>query len=360
MKFKLYETLGLNRNDDPSQQEIKKAYHKKALKHHPDKNPNNKDNEILFKEISNAYTILSDENKKRSYDNLGDDNYQEGNQNDMNPEDIFQHFFGNNNNPFGGPFSSSFNFDFNRKQNKKCSNITKMINATLEDVYNGIDSTMKINVKNNCLNCIKICNECDGRGVTQILRNLGLMQQIIQKTCDKCRGKGEIIELNKSCKKCNGEGTYINEHNANLKISAGFPNNYKTSFKGLGEQPKSKNEIPGDLIIQVNVSENKYFKRDINNLYYTYNINYLDSILGKNIEIPYFNENIKLNTKSYGIILHKNEYTIKNKGLPIFNKENNYGNLIIKFEINPVKLKENINENDINSFKEHFNKLIIN
>jgi len=356
MKFKLYETLGLNRNEEPSQQEIKKAYHKKALKHHPDKNPNDKNNEILFKEISNAYTILSDENKKRTYDNLGDDNYQEGNQNDMNHEDIFQHFFGNNNNTFG----SSFNFDFNRKQNKKCSNITRIINVTLEDVYNGINSTMKINVKNNCLNCINICNECDGKGIIQTLRNLGFLQQITQKNCDKCKGKGEIIELNKSCKKCSGEGTYINEHSACLKISEGFPNNYQTSFKGFGEQPKSKNEIPGDLIIKINVSENKYFKRDNNNLYYTYNINYLDSILGKNIEIPYFNENIKLNTKNYGIILHKNEYTIKNKGLPIFNKKDNYGDLIIKFEINSVKLKENINENDIKSFKEYFNKLIIN
>ena len=107
------------------QQEIKKAYHKKALKHHPDKNPNDKENEILFKEISNAYTILSDENKKRAYDNLGDNNYQDGNQHDMNPEDIFQHFFGNQGSPFGSSFTSSFNFEFNRKQNKKCSNITK-------------------------------------------------------------------------------------------------------------------------------------------------------------------------------------------------------------------------------------------
>lgn len=359
MTFKLYEILGLNKNNNPSQQEIKKAYHKKALKHHPDKNPNNKDNEILFKEISNAYTILSDENKKRTYDNLGDDNYQEGNQNDMNPEDIFQHFFGNNNSPFGSAFTSSFNFEFNRKHNRKCSNITKTINVTLEDVYNGIDSTIKINVKNNCLNCINICNECDGKGVIQTMRSLGIMQQIIQKTCDRCRGKGEIIELNKHCKKCNGEGTYINEHNANLKISAGFPNNYKTSFKGLGEQPKSKNDIPGDLIIQINILDNKYFKRDNNDLYYTYKINYLDSIFGKIIEIPYFNENIKLNTKNYGIILHKNEYTIKDKGLPIFNKRNNYGNLIIKFEINNIELKKNIKENDIEEFKNLFKKLII-
>ena len=359
MTFKLYEILGLNKNNNPSQQEIKKAYHKKALKHHPDKNPNNKDNEILFKEISNAYTILSDENKKRTYDNLGDDNYQEGNQNDMNPEDIFQHFFGNNNSPFGSAFTSSFNFEFNRKQNRKCSNITKTINVTLEDVYNGIDSTIKINVKNNCLNCINICKECDGKGVIQTMRSLGIMQQIIQKTCDRCRGKGEIIELNKHCKKCNGEGTYINEHNANLKISAGFPNNYKTSFKGLGEQPKSKNDIPGDLIIQINILDNKYFKRDNNDLYYTYKINYLDSIFGKIIEIPYFNENIKLNTKNYGIILHKNEYTIKDKGLPIFNKRNNYGNLIIKFEINNIEFKKNIKENDIEEFKNLFKKLII-
>ena len=359
MTFKLYEILGLNKNNNPSQQEIKKAYHKKALKHHPDKNPNNKDNEILFKEISNAYTILSDENKKRTYDNLGDDNYQEGNQNDMNPEDIFQHFFGNNNSPFGSAFTSSFNFEFNRKQNRKCSNITKTINVTLEDVYNGIDSTIKINVKNNCLNCINICKECDGKGVIQTMRSLGIMQQIIQKTCDRCRGKGEIIELNKHCKKCNGEGTYINEHNANLKISAGFPNNYKTSFKGLGEQPKSKNDIPGDLIIQINILDNKYFKRDNNDLYYTYKINYLDSIFGKIIEIPYFNENIKLNTKNYGIILHNNEYTIKDKGLPIFNKKNYNGNLIIKFEINNIELKKNIKENDIEEFKNLFKKLII-
>lgn len=359
MTYKLYDILGLNKNNNPNQQEIKKAYHKKALKHHPDKNPNDTENEKLFKEISNAYTILSDENKRKIYDNLGDDNYQEGSQNDIDPEDIFQHFFGSHGSPFGSSFTSSFNFEFNRKQNKKCSNITKVINVTLDDVYNGIDSTMKINVKNNCLNCINICRECDGKGVIQTLRNLGVMQQIIKKTCDKCRGKGEIIELNKSCKKCKGEGTFIDEHNANLKIPAGFPNNYKTSFKGLGEQPKSKNDIPGDLIIQINITENKYFIRNNNDLYYVYKINYLDSIFGKIIEIPYFNENIKLNTKNYGIILHMNEYTIKNKGLPIFNKNNLYGNLIIKFEINNVKFKDNISDNDIEEFKKLFKKLII-
>ena len=180
---------------------------------------------------------------------------------------------------------------------------------------------MKINVKNNCLNCINKCRECDGQGVIQTIRNLGIMQQIMQKTCDKCKGKGEIIELNKSCKKCKGEGTYIDEHNTNLKVSPGFPNNYKTCFKGLGEQPKSKNDIAGDLIIQINIIENKYFKRDNNDLYYTYKINYLDSIFGKIIEIPYFNENIKLNTKKYGIILHNNEYIINDKGLYVFNKK---------------------------------------
>ena len=91
MTYKLYEILGLNKNNNPNQQEIKKAYHKKALKHHPDKNPNDSENEKIFKEISNAYTILSDENKKKAYDKLGDDNYQEGSQNDIDPEDIFQH-----------------------------------------------------------------------------------------------------------------------------------------------------------------------------------------------------------------------------------------------------------------------------
>lgn len=359
MNFKLYELLGLDKNNNPNQKDIKSAYHKKALKHHPDKNRNNNENETLFKEISNAYTILSDENKKMKYDRLGDNNYQESDTNEVNPEDIFQHFFGHQSNRFGSSFSSSFNFDFEQRQ-EKCSNITKVINATLEDVYNGIDNTMKINVKHNCLKCITMCDNCDGNGIIQTLRNLGLMQQIMQRTCEKCKGKGEIVSLNKNCKQCNGDGNYIRENNANLKVSPGFPNNYKTSFKGLGEQPKTKNQLAGDLIIVINIASNKYFKRDNNNLYYTYNIDYLDSIIGKIIEIPYFNENIEINTKKYGVILNKNEYTIKNRGLPLFNNNNKqYGDLILNFNINPIKLKENIDDNEILELKNIFHKLII-
>jgi len=357
MTYKLYEILGLNKNDNPTQKDIKNAYHKKALKHHPDKNPNDSKNEALFKEISNAYTILSDESKKRNYDRYGDENYQEGN-NDMNPEDIFQHFFGSQNSRFGSGFSS-FNFDFDIKQNKKCQNIQKSINVTLEDVYNGIDNTIKINVKHTCMLCIKKCDECDGKGVIQMLRNLGIMQQITQTTCNKCRGKGELSEFNKGCKKCKGEGTYTEENNANLKIAPGFPNNYKTSFKGFGEQPKSKNQIPGDLIIQLNIIDNKYFKRNNNNLHYKYTISFIDSIVGKKIEIPYFNENIKIDTKKYGIILNKNEYTVNNKGLPIFNQNNRFGDLIIEFIIEKTNLISNITDDEVTNLKKTLEKLTI-
>ena len=93
MTYKYYDLLGLNKDNNPSQKEIKMAYHKLAMKHHPDKNPNDQKTADLFKEISNAYSILSDEDKKNKYDRLGDNNYEEGGMNNFNPEDIFSAFF---------------------------------------------------------------------------------------------------------------------------------------------------------------------------------------------------------------------------------------------------------------------------
>lgn len=341
MSYKLYETLGLNKNNNPSQKEIKAAYHKLALQYHPDKNPNNSDK---FKEISNAYSILSDEGKKHEYDNLGDNNYNEGMNNGgggINPDDLFEHFF-------GGNHFSRFNFDIRSNKPKKCSNIIKKIDVTLEEVYTGIDNTMKINVKNNCLNCIKRCDACNGKGVIQNIINRGFIQQISQSTCEICGGRGEKVSLNKNCSLCEGEGTYYKEHTAKLKVNAGFPNNYKTLFKGLGEQPKTKNQEAGDLVIHLEINENKNFTRINDDLYYKLKIDFIDTIVGKNITIPYFDEEIKLNTSEYGIILNKNEYKIKNKGLPNFN-QNKKGDMIICVEVNNVKMKKDI---DIDKLKQ--------
>lgn len=366
MSYKYYELLGLNKENNPSQKDIKIAYHKSALKYHPDKNPDNKEYAELFKEITNAYSVLSDEDKKRKYDQLGD-NYEEGN-NEINPEDIFSHFFGGRGGMGGmGGFSQggmrgdpfgdfSFNFNMrNRNMHMKCNDITKTIGVNLEDVYNGIDKSIKINIRKHCLKCRKKCDNCDGHGVIKRIQNLGILQQISEGPCNKCKGRGEIQIENKNCKECKGEGIYNKEHVAQLKVKAGFENNYRTVFKGLGEQPKTSKQKEGDLIIIISVEDKYNFKREGNNLLYNCKISLLDSIIGKEIDIEYFNNTkIKINTEDNGVILNNKEYIYRGKGLPIYNNETNRGDLKIRYEINKCKIKRE----KINELKELLNDMI--
>ena len=344
--YKYYDVLGLKKDDNPSQSEIKKAYHKLAMKYHPDKNKeNNKEIDEKFKEMTNAYGVLIDNEKKMKYDQLGD-NYEEGNGMDIDPNEIFAQFFGNRSDPFErGGFGSFFNFDIRTNQNMKCSNIKKTLNVTLEEVYNGIDKTMEISVKKVCFNCVKKCNNCNGKGRIKQIRNLGIVQQIMEGICSMCNGEGIKLEKNKNCEICKGEGEYLKKNNANLKINAGFQNNHKTLFKGLGEQPKKKDQEAGDLIILLNIEKNKNFERRGNDILYKTKISQIDAIIGKKIEIEYFNKKkIEINTQDQGIIQNKKEYKIKNKGIEI--NDNIKGDLIIEYEVENsfIKNKNNIEE----------------
>jgi DnaJ-class molecular chaperone len=349
MTYKYYDLLRLNKDNNPSQKEIKIAYHKLAMKHHPDKNPNDQKNADLFKEISNAYSILSDEDKKNKYDRLGDNNYEEGGMNNFNPEDIFSAFFNDGGfNGFGREDHFGFNFNRNMKRNSKCDNIEKIIKVSLEDVYNGINNKMKISTKKYCLNCRSTCDKCGGTGVYKQMKNMGFLTQIHQGPCSKCGAKGEILKLNKSCKDCKGEGSYSKESIANLIVNAGFPDNYKTIFKGFGEQPQKNNDTPGDLVIILKIVDDSKFVRKENDLYYKTQIGLVDSIVGKIIEIPFFNdEKIKINTQDLGIILNNKDYLIENKGLPIFCNNSRKGNLFVSFSVESKKIKDKDKINEL-------------
>jgi len=355
MTYKLYECLGVDRNS--SAEDIKKAYKAAAIKWHPDKNQDNREEaETKFQEISNAYDILSDSNKKSIYDQTGDENYNNGSGNDggggINPEEIFERFFG------GRGFSHHFNFNnqFNQEQNNKCNDIQQYYEVSIDDVYFGINKNIKLKIKNYCKKCINKCDNCQGKGIINQIINMGFLTQMTTAPCDKCKGNGTINKINKSCSECSGNGFYETEQHANLAIPKGFDDNIKTLFENLGEQPKFSNQKAGNLILELKLIEHKYFIRKCNDLFYKLNITLLESIIGKDIVIPYFDEEIKININQFGIINPTKNYMIKYKGLPMQNSIKK-GNMIIEFNITyPKKLKEDTN---INNIKELLNNSFI-
>jgi len=347
---KLYGVLGVPRN--ASQDDIKKAYRELAMKHHPDKNKGNPEAEDKFKNISAAYNVLSNENDRAKYDANGDANYNNGSAQDVgrNHQDIFEAFF-KRGGPFGGmghPFEEDI-FSFGMGGNgcgggnrppKKASSIEKTFVFTLDDVYAGINKDLNINIRKYCLKCNKKCGKCDGRGIIQQIKNLGIMQQIFQTSCDNCEGSGITIEGKSCCKQCTGKGFYNEDKKATLIIPKGIDESYKTAFPELGEQPRIPNVKPGDLLIHIKIEEHKHFIRKGNDLYYKTDISFIDSVVGKDIVIPYFKEKIAINTNIFGVISNGKNYLLEGKGMPVLNTASNKGNMFIEFSIAYPKIKK--------------------
>jgi DnaJ family protein A protein 2 len=327
MTYKLYDILEVSRN--ASQEDIKKSYKKLAFQFHPDKNKDNKDAEIKFKEISNAYSILSNPETKERYDHLGDENFNNdsgGNnqQEAANMDEIFQHLFGSRRggfNPFG---------DFGQNNNR-CNNIIKHYNITLEDIYNGISKTVKITLNKYCTKCFTTCTTCKGSGMIQQIMQVGPMTQIFNMTCNKCGGAKIMNKNNKDCKECKGNGTFEVEQTAVLNMPKGFDSNH-TIFEGFGEQPQTPGQKPGNLIFEFRLMQHALFSKQGNDLYYKHTLTLTESIIGKLITIEYFGEQIKINTNQFGIINPSKQYILKNRGLPIYNTQKK-GNMIIEFNI---------------------------
>ena len=277
--MKLYEDLGVSKNS--TQDEIKSAYRKLAIKHHPDKGG---DAEI-FKKVSAAYEVLSDEQKRKEYDMFGDNGRPPGPQM-MNPMDLFSQFFR------GG-------FPFHQQQNQEQLKEHE-IHVSLKEIFLGCTKSIQLKIEKLC--CQTTCPKCKGSGmITQMIRQ-GMFTQLMNNNCDVCIGKGTIINTETNCLKCNRSGFYQETVNLNVQIE-------KANQGG-----KLVTEMFGEkIILKLIVDEDENFKRLGNNLLYCHTLSFCESIIGKCIEIPYFSENFSINTSQFGIIEPGKEYTIMGK-----------------------------------------------
>ena len=357
MSQKYYDILGINK--DASESEIKKAYHKLALKWHPDKNLDNKEEaEKMFKNISEAYDVLGNKEKKELYDNHGTDglnNSDERSKHYSSPDDIFNMFFGNND-PFhafnhNGFFQNHQNIrtQFNHQQQSKVDPKIVHIPISLKEFYSGTKKKVTIKVKNICPNCngigginLVVCNDCNGVGVKIINRMIGPgMMQRIQTHCGTCNGSKKLPENN--CEPCNKNGTILIEKQFLLNIESGLMNDDKKIFSGMGDEAHGCER--GDIVFILKEINNEHgYTRVGNDLVYYYNITLAMSIIGTVIDF-FFIDDTRITYKEEHMIKNNSFHIIRGKGMP--NKNGNYGDLYVVYNIEYPNKKLNVSEKEI-------------
>lgn len=312
-------------------EEIKKAYRKKAIQYHPDKNPDDKNAEEKFKEAAEAYEVLSNPDKRAKYDRFGHDGlsgmggFSGGG--GFSTSDVFSQFGDILNDILGGSFGGSgFSFFGGDASNRsrhvsKGSNLRVSLKLTLEEIAGEAIKKIKVKKFVKCKDCNgtgekngnshQECSVCHGSGTrTQVVNSIfGRMQT--QAECSACAGTGKIIK--EKCQSCLGEGIKTDEELIEIKIPAGIEDGMQLSMSGKGNAAR-RGGINGDLIINIKVEEHPIFIRQNNDIIINHFINISDAILGTQTEIPTLSGSVRIKidpgTQS-GKVLR-----LKNKGLP--------------------------------------------
>ena len=341
-----YEVLGVDKS--ASADEIKKAYRKLAIQYHPDKNPGNKEAEEKFKEAAEAYSVLSDADKKARYDQFGHAGVEGagpdfsggfGNLNDI-LNDLFGGAFGGGFGGFGG-FGGGFGGARGGQRQQRVyrgRDIRVRVKLTLEEIAKGVEKEISIEKSVPCTECggkgaknssdIKTCSACNGTGQVQRVANSIFGQTVTYSTCQQCGGEGKVIT--NPCRSCGGTGLVRKRETIKVKIPAGVEAGMQLTIQGEGHAAKN-NGINGDLLVVIEEQEHKDLKREGNNLYYTKVISLPDAILGAEVEVPCLDGPYKIKvdagTQSGTVV------RLRNKGLPTVNGYGGTGDMYVKFAV---------------------------
>ena len=347
-----YEVLGVDKS--ASADDIKKAYRKLAVKYHPDKNPGDKAAEEKFKEAAEAYSVLSDADKKARYDQFGHSGVEGagpdfsggfGNLNDI-LNDLFGGAFGGG---FGGFSGFGGGFGGGQRQQQRVyrgRDIRVRVKLTLEEIAHGVEKDITIEKSVPCQDCggkgaknssdIKTCPACNGTGQVQRVVNSFLGQTVTYSTCQQCGGEGKVIT--NPCRSCGGTGLVRKRETIKVKIPAGVEAGMQLTIQGEGHAAKN-NGINGDLLVVIEEQEHPNLKREGNNLYYTKVVSLPDAILGAEVEVPCLDGAYKIKVEpgtQSGTIVR-----LRNKGLPTVNGYGGTGDMYVKIAVwIPKKLEK--------------------
>lgn len=336
-----YEVLGVDKS--ASANDIKKAYRRKAMEYHPDKNPGNKEAEEKFKEAAEAYSVLSDPDKKARYDQYGFEGVNGpdgfggfGGAQGMDINDIFSMFgdiFGGG---FGGGFGGFGGGRSTRQARYKGSDLRVKVKLNLQEISEGTTKKFKLKKYVTCSHCngsgaegnaTETCSECNGTGhiVRTVRTPFGIMNS--ESVCPKCGGEGKIIK--NKCNHCSGDGITMGEEIVEVQIPAGVAEGMQLSMRGKGNAGKH-NGIAGDLLIQIEEEKHPQLIRDEKDLIYNLLLDIPTATLGGVVEIPTIKENVKL-TIDPGTQPGK-ALRLRGKGLPALN-EYGKGDIVVNVSI---------------------------
>ncbi|XP_015514956.1 dnaJ homolog subfamily A member 1 isoform X1 [Neodiprion pinetum] len=330
-----YDVLGVK--PGCAQEDLKKAYRKLALKYHPDKNPNEGER---FKQISQAYEVLSNPEKKRIYDQGGEQALKEGGMSGggfSSPMDIFDMFFGGG---FGGGRGG-------RRRERKGQDVIHQLSVSLEELYKGTVRKLALQKNVICDKCegiggkkgsVEQCPTCRGSGMQVQIQQLapGMIQQL-QSMCSDCKGQGERINPRDRCKHCNGRKTVRDRKILEVHVDKGMVDGQKIVFTGEGDQEPELE--PGDIVILLDEKEHEVFKRTGNDLIMRMQLELVEALCGFQKVIRTLDDRDLVVTCIPGeVTKHGDVKCVLNEGMPVYKDPFTRGRLIIQFVVNFPKI----------------------